>query len=34
MYLTLNDLKRIEEWLYSRTVKDTDFSDADPLYGN
>lgn len=33
MYFTQDDYRRIEEWLRTRTVKDTQFPKADPLTG-
>lgn len=33
MYFTQDDYRRIEEWLRTRTVKDTEFQKADPLTG-
>lgn len=33
MYLTQEDLRKIEDWLYKRTVKDTSFPVADPIDG-
>lgn len=33
MYFTQDDYRKIEEWLRARTVKDTQFPDADPLTG-
>lgn len=34
MYFTSDDYKRIEEYLYNRTVKDTQFPEADPMDGS
>lgn len=34
MYFTQDDYRRIEEWLRTRTVKDTQFPAADPLTGS
>ena len=33
MYFTQDDYKRIEAWLYQRTVRDTDFPSAYPFNG-
>lgn len=33
MYFTQDDYRRIEEWLHTRAVKDTQFPKADPLTG-
>jgi hypothetical protein len=33
MFFTLEDLKRIEDWLIKRSKKDTDFEKASPLKG-
>ena len=33
MYFTQEDYRKIEKWLQQRTVKDTDFNNADPLKG-
>lgn len=34
MFFTQEDFRKIEEWLRTRTVKDTEFPHADPLRGN
>lgn len=34
MFFTQEDFRKIEEWLSTRTVKDTEFPHADPLRGN
>ena len=34
MFFTQDDLRKIEEWLRTRTVKDSEFPHADPLRGN
>ena len=33
MHFTQEDYRKIEAWLYQRTVKDTEFPSADPLDG-
>lgn len=33
MHFTQEDYRKIEDWLYQRTVKDTEFPSADPLDG-
>lgn len=34
MFLTQDDYRKIEEWLRTRTLKDSEFPHADPLRGN